>query len=198
MSGRDPDAPIPEDFQCEYAPPGRQSCLPSICDCFVATHPEDPFGLHPEDFTVAEPTTRGGPMSERDDDLAFPDRPFHTVFSGSMSVQAEVNQETLALLMGETTDHPAMSVTVETTEYRSGEPVPPRKVRGLFAWLTGVNRAMRAAYEAEYAAWVAAGRPDIPVTVRTYLPRVAAHVDADRWSFKVMPPETEAKREDTE
>lgn len=52
MSGRDPDAPIPADFQCDYAPPGQQACPASICDCFVATHPDSPFELHPEDFLV--------------------------------------------------------------------------------------------------------------------------------------------------
>ena len=52
MSGRDPDAPIPADFQCDYAEPGERACPAWRCDCFVATHPDDPFGLHPEDFSV--------------------------------------------------------------------------------------------------------------------------------------------------
>lgn len=52
MSGRDPKAPIPENFQCPYADKGKKACNPSICDCFVATHPDSPFDLHPEDFKV--------------------------------------------------------------------------------------------------------------------------------------------------
>lgn len=52
MSGRDPSAPIPKDFQCPYAPKGRRACSPAICDCFVDLYPDDPFGLHPEAFTV--------------------------------------------------------------------------------------------------------------------------------------------------
>lgn len=52
MSGRDPSTPIPSDFQCAYADPGKRACPASICDCFVATHPDSPFDLHPEDFIV--------------------------------------------------------------------------------------------------------------------------------------------------
>lgn len=40
------------EFQCPHAPPGDKRCPPSICDCFIDTHPDDPFGLHPEDFAV--------------------------------------------------------------------------------------------------------------------------------------------------
>lgn len=39
-------------FRCPYAPPGQNRCPESICDCFIDTHPDDPFGLHPEDFAV--------------------------------------------------------------------------------------------------------------------------------------------------
>lgn len=43
---------VPADFVCEYADgPGKQ-CL--MCDCFVLTHPDSPFDLHPEDFVVNE------------------------------------------------------------------------------------------------------------------------------------------------
>lgn len=28
------------------------SCMASICDCFRETHPDSPYDLHPEDFTV--------------------------------------------------------------------------------------------------------------------------------------------------
>lgn len=54
MSGRDPDAPIPAGFQCDYAPRGQRACPAWRCDCFVATHPNDPFGLRSEDFNVGE------------------------------------------------------------------------------------------------------------------------------------------------
>lgn len=37
---------------CEYADPGTARCPEAICDCFYDSHPEDPFGLHPEDFRV--------------------------------------------------------------------------------------------------------------------------------------------------
>jgi hypothetical protein len=40
------------EFQCPYAPPGQRRCPEWICDCFIDTHPDDPFGLHPEDFLV--------------------------------------------------------------------------------------------------------------------------------------------------
>lgn len=43
---------LPDAFQCPYAPRGRRRCPPSICDCFVDTYPDDPFGLHPEAFLV--------------------------------------------------------------------------------------------------------------------------------------------------
>lgn len=42
-------------FHCPYAPKGRRRCPPAICDCFIDTHPDDPFGLHPEDFAVMVP-----------------------------------------------------------------------------------------------------------------------------------------------
>jgi uncharacterized protein YodC (DUF2158 family) len=37
---------------CEYAEQGAARCSPAICDCFYDEHPDDPFGLHPEAFTV--------------------------------------------------------------------------------------------------------------------------------------------------
>lgn len=43
---------LPPDFTCPYAEPGQRRCPPSICDCFIDTHPDDPFGLHPDDFLV--------------------------------------------------------------------------------------------------------------------------------------------------
>ena len=36
-------------------PLGGPRCPESICDCFIETHPEDPLGLYPEDFTVGTP-----------------------------------------------------------------------------------------------------------------------------------------------
>ena len=52
MSGRDPTAPIPESFHCDYAEPGQRACPAWRCDCFVADYPDDPFGLHPEAYVV--------------------------------------------------------------------------------------------------------------------------------------------------
>ena len=52
MSGRDPDAPIPADFQCDYAEPGQRACPAWRCDCFVAEYPDNPFGVHPEVYVV--------------------------------------------------------------------------------------------------------------------------------------------------
>lgn len=60
MSGRDPKAPIPAGFKCPYAEPGQRACHPAICDCFIATHPDDPFGLHPEAFVVLKPAPGSG------------------------------------------------------------------------------------------------------------------------------------------
>lgn len=40
------------EFQCPYAGPSRNRCPEWRCDCFIDTHPDDPFGLHPEDFIV--------------------------------------------------------------------------------------------------------------------------------------------------
>jgi hypothetical protein len=37
--------------------PGQPRCPEWLCDCFIDTHPDDPLGLHPEDFTVTYPTT---------------------------------------------------------------------------------------------------------------------------------------------
>jgi hypothetical protein len=37
-------------FHCPYADEGKSRC--DTCDCFIDTHPDDPFGLHPEDFLV--------------------------------------------------------------------------------------------------------------------------------------------------
>lgn len=39
-------------FHCDYADAGQDRCPEWRCDCFVATYPEDPFGLHPEAFLV--------------------------------------------------------------------------------------------------------------------------------------------------
>ena len=40
------------EFHCPWASFGNR-CPASICDCFIATHPDDPFGLHPDVFEVA-------------------------------------------------------------------------------------------------------------------------------------------------
>lgn len=41
--------------------PPRLAALPdSICDCFIETPPDDPPGLHPEDFVVGTPATPCG------------------------------------------------------------------------------------------------------------------------------------------
>lgn len=40
------------EFKCPFAPMGRTRCPEWRCDCFIETHPDDPFGLHPEDFIV--------------------------------------------------------------------------------------------------------------------------------------------------
>lgn len=53
--------PVPEGFQCDYADRGERRCPEWRCDCFVDTYPDDPFGIHPEAFTVLEgprPETR--------------------------------------------------------------------------------------------------------------------------------------------
>lgn len=59
-AGRDPDAQIPEGFQCSYADPGERACPAWRCDCFVDQYPDDPFGLHPEAFVVGSPEENGG------------------------------------------------------------------------------------------------------------------------------------------
>lgn len=43
-------APLPPDFHCPYADGPGKKC--DMCDCFVDTHPDSPFALHPEDFLV--------------------------------------------------------------------------------------------------------------------------------------------------
>jgi hypothetical protein len=68
MSGRDPDAPIPPDFRCPYAPPGERACPAAICDCFVAEYPDSPFDLHPEAFTVSLPSL-GTPVMDPNETL---------------------------------------------------------------------------------------------------------------------------------
>jgi hypothetical protein len=42
-------------FACEYAGRGRTRSSSAICDCFIEQYPDDPFGLHPEAFTVNIP-----------------------------------------------------------------------------------------------------------------------------------------------
>lgn len=42
------------DFRCDYAPRGQTRCPEWRCDCDVETHPEDPFGVHPEVFVVGK------------------------------------------------------------------------------------------------------------------------------------------------
>jgi hypothetical protein len=42
-------------FACMYAGRGRTRCSTAICDCFIDTHPDSPFDLHPEDFIVGRP-----------------------------------------------------------------------------------------------------------------------------------------------
>jgi hypothetical protein len=44
-------------FACEYADKGMTRCSPTICDCFIATHPDSPRDLHPEAYVVVTPTT---------------------------------------------------------------------------------------------------------------------------------------------
>lgn len=39
-------------------PLGGPRCPESICDCFIDTHPDDPLGLHPEDFIVTFPVPK--------------------------------------------------------------------------------------------------------------------------------------------
>jgi hypothetical protein len=39
-------------FQCSYADKGQTRCPEWRCDCFIVTHPDSPFDLHPEDFVV--------------------------------------------------------------------------------------------------------------------------------------------------
>lgn len=36
-------------------PLGGPRCPESICDCFIESHPDDPLGLHPEDYAVRVP-----------------------------------------------------------------------------------------------------------------------------------------------
>lgn len=43
------------DFQCPWAEKGQARCPTWRCDCFIETHLDDPFGLHPEDFAVHAP-----------------------------------------------------------------------------------------------------------------------------------------------
>lgn len=45
-----------DEFHCPYAPTWAKRCPPSICDCFIETHPDSPFALHPEDFVVKDPS----------------------------------------------------------------------------------------------------------------------------------------------
>lgn len=52
------------EFQCPYASFGARRCPPSICDCFIDTHPDDPFGLHPEAFIVTGTKIKEGGESE--------------------------------------------------------------------------------------------------------------------------------------
>lgn len=42
-------------FACPYAGRGNTRCSSAICDCFIDTHPDSPFDLHPEDFQVVWP-----------------------------------------------------------------------------------------------------------------------------------------------
>jgi len=44
-----------EEFHCPYANEGAKRCPAWRCDCFIETHPDSPFALHPEDFMVATP-----------------------------------------------------------------------------------------------------------------------------------------------
>jgi len=39
-------------FACAYADKGKARCPQWRCDCFIETHPDSPFDLHPEEFTV--------------------------------------------------------------------------------------------------------------------------------------------------
>lgn len=57
-TGREPERLPPWEcltcggYACEYADAGKTRCSPSICDCFITTHPESPRDLHPEAFVV--------------------------------------------------------------------------------------------------------------------------------------------------
>jgi hypothetical protein len=42
------------EFTCPWAKRVQSRCPEWRCDCFINTHPDDPFGLHPEDCIVGK------------------------------------------------------------------------------------------------------------------------------------------------
>lgn len=46
-------------FACPYAGRGLTRCSSAICDCFIETHPDSPWALHPEAFVVGRVTCAG-------------------------------------------------------------------------------------------------------------------------------------------
>lgn len=47
------------EFVCPFAGSGRTRCPEWRCDCFIETHPDSPFDLHPEDFIVVNRCPHG-------------------------------------------------------------------------------------------------------------------------------------------
>jgi hypothetical protein len=81
----------------------------------------------------------------------------------------------MALYFG-TPGRPVFSVLIDRVEWVSGMPVRPRPRTGrLRYWdaLTGNYRHALRLHAIREAAWVEAGCPKVPQTIRTYIPRAS-------------------------
>lgn len=95
--------------------------------------------------------------------------------------QAEVSEELLDLLFGGSKMPGVGGHSLTFDRPVPGGPTPPVYRTGWWDRLTGVNRRLRRDYEARYAAWDAAGRPD--AMLRTYIPRAEINQGDDGQSF---------------
>ena len=139
--------------------PGRFSVAP------VGT-PADPDGPWYDLGTMLEPSSPW--LDQADTDEAPPGimSSFDAAATVTLGYDASrIDPDLYALIIGD--QPPAATHRLEWVQAVPGDPVPPRKRRGL----TGkAYRAARRAYAREHRAWVRAGRPDNHV--RYIAPRV--------------------------
>lgn len=103
-----------------------------------------------------------------------------------LSISGEIDADFIRRLAGITATpeiyYSPFSVLVDYVEWVSGKPPWPaarRGWRGLFDRVTGRQRHAERLHCIKLKAWWRAGCPDVPITVRRYIPRAHVHAELD-------------------